>query len=216
MSDEIRYNPNAGRYIDAAGKFVARAKIENLLDQEQAATEVRLKTLTRMLAHRKLSLQQWESQFASTLREAHLKMMLLAVGGQESLTAQIYGAVGYQLRRQYGYLDNFAQQLAAGSITEPRAIQRAASYARSLRSTFSRVEQLARETEGFTEAKRSLDPQARHCASCLRYSTRGAWVPISIVVAPATNCECGQNCRCTIAYRRRRRPRSLSQAGILG
>jgi hypothetical protein len=199
----VSYNPSAGRFIDSAGKFVAQSVVDNLLEQEQSQLAVRLKALTRLLSDQKISLSDWQLRFADTLKASHLRMLSLGAGGQERLTSRHYGAAGYQLGKQYDYLSNFAQQIHQGEITIKRAIQRAGQYASSIRPTFARAVQLSREAEGFNEAKRSLDPQANHCPSCIGHSTNGRWVPIAQITPVGTNCECGQRCRCSIQYRRR-------------
>ena len=210
----ITYNPKAGRYVGSDGKFVSKAVVDNLLDQEQARAEVRLKGLTRLLIEQQIDLAEWQSRTAQTIKEANVRELTLAAGGKDRLTSRHYGAAGYQLQQQYKYLDNFARQLYAGNVTEKQAIRRSGLYAQSVRITFSRSEQLSREAEGFTEAKRSLDPQAQHCNSCLKHSTNGRWVLASRVTPAGLNCECGQWCRCRVSYRRRP-ANSLNQSGIL-
>jgi hypothetical protein len=210
----ITYNPQTGRYVGADGRFVPASVIANLLDQEQAQTAVRLKALTRLLIDQKITLSDWEQRFAQTLKESNVRALALGAGGKARLTQRHYGSVGYQLQQQYKYLDNFAQQLSGQKLTEAQAIRRSGLYASSVRVTFNRSEQISREAEGFNEARRSLDPQAMHCDSCLVHSTNGLWIPADQVVPAGVDCECGQWCRCTVTYRRR--PASaLNQPGIL-
>lgn len=209
-TEEISYNPRAGRYVRSDGKFVGKEVIRNLVDQEQQRLKVRLQAHTRLMANQQISLAEWQLRMGESLRDSHLRMGTLGAGGQARTQAQHFGAIGYQLRRQYQYLDGFARDIYEGKLTREQALRRAAMYADSSTTTFHRTEQISRGLEGFDEALRSLDPQARHCPSCLTYSTYGEWQPISQVITPGTNCECGQHCHCQIYYRRSNRPKPLS------
>lgn len=201
MAEVVKYNPRAGRYVGADGKFISQNYVKNLLTQEIQQTEVRLAALGRLLTSDKISLPEWEQRFAETVRASHLRAAALGSGGREQMGARHFGAVGYQLQQQYSYLDRFAGTVAAGNLTPGQIIQRSRLYAKSSKISFYRAQQLSRVQEGQTEGKRSLDPLARHCASCIRYSTKGQWVPIEQIIPPGTNCECGNNCRCSVAYR---------------
>lgn len=202
---EITYNPKAGRYVYADSKrFVPKAVIQHLVATEQQQLGVRLQGVTRLLATGKIDLPTWQTRFADTLKAAHLRLAALAAGGKTGLSPQHYGATGYQLAKQYEYLDRFARQLAAGQVSVAQAMRRSRLYASSAKLTYNRAEQITRQGEGFLEAKRVLDAQAQHCADCLRYSTKGRWVPANQVTLPATACACGQFCKCQIYYRKSR------------
>ena len=211
---EVVYSAKTGRYIWAdSKKFVSRAVISNLLDQEQVRLGTQLRAHTRLLAKNQITLPEWQTRMAIDLRDSHLRMGLLGSGGKSQIGSRQYGAIGYQLRQQYNYLDGFAHAIAKGNVSPKQALNRASQYADSIRLTFHRTEQITRGAEGFDEAMRMLDPQARHCSDCIAHSTNGKWVRASAVTIPGTNCKCGQHCRCKIVYRKRKV--NLSQPGIL-
>ena len=211
---EVEYVPAAGRYRWADTKrFVGRQTLLNLVDQESQRLKVRLQGVTRLLVDNRIDLAEWQNRFAEEIKASHLRIGILAGGGQDQMNAQKYGATGYQIRRQFEYLSNFANDIAGGNMRPSQILRRAGLYSESINSTFNRVEQITRADEGFTEALRSLDSQAQHCNSCISYSTRGKWLPAEQVVPPAINCECQARCRCTIKYRKR--PTNLNRPGIL-
>ena len=194
------YDSRSGQFRGANGRFVRRADILQLVDQESQRTEARLKAQTRLMIAGKLSLSEWEKQFAQTLKESHLRMMALSSGGKQNLTSRHYGAAGYELRRQYEFLDGFARDLAAGKLTADRALWRSGLYSSSIKTAFFKGEKIQKELESFTVARRSLDASANHCSSCTLHSTYGEWKPIAEVVEPGVNCECRSNCKCSIFY----------------
>lgn len=219
--EEIQFDRASGRYqwVDTK-RYVSNDTVLSVLEDERQRLKVRLQSVTRLMIDQKIELSDWQLRVATLLKESHLRSAVLGAGGKEMMSSQIYGAVGFQLQQQYKFLDNFAQAIYRGEITPAKGLYRIGTYANSTKVSFNRANQIARGGDGFNEAKRMLDPQAQHCRSCLRYSTGGRWVPIGDVVAPGFDCECRQNCRCRVVYRRRPAKRSplsspLSQPGIL-
>lgn len=197
---QIRYDPNSGQYRNlSSGRFVGRSQVLKLLDQEVGRTEARLAAHTRLLTQGTINLPEWQIRMAQTLKESHLRMGMFAAGGKERMNPSLTGATGVQLRKQYQYLDRFAHDIAAGRLTPQQAIARSRLYGKSIKLTFFRVEKLSRKSEGFMVGKRLLDPQAKHCRSCIRHH-RPDWVEIDQIVSPGTSCECQNNCRCQVLY----------------
>ncbi|MBD1996000.1 hypothetical protein H6G00_05135 [Leptolyngbya sp. FACHB-541] len=212
----IAYSSATGQYIDQSTKrFIPRTEVMRFVDGEVARTRASLQGHTRLMAAQKITLAEWEVRMAQSLKDSHIRLAALGSGGVQNLNAKKYGAVGYQLRKQYEYLDGFARDLKAGKLTPGQALTRAGMYADSAVVSFHRAEQITKQEEKFQEAKRSLHPAARHCSSCLAYSTKGKWLPIDQVVMPGVNCECGQHCRCSVQYRYRRIDPKVLNKGTL-
>lgn len=196
----IEYNSGSGQYRNLTTKrFVGRLEVMRYVDQEAQRTQTRLQAQMRLLIESKIDLPEWERRMAQTLKDSHIRMATLGAGGKPGLTQRHYGAIGYQLREQYRYLDGFAQDLAAGKLTPKQALYRSGLYANSIKLAFHKSEQITKASEAFRSAKRLLDPQAHHCSSCLGYAALG-WQPIEEAVSPGVSCECGQFCKCTIIY----------------
>jgi hypothetical protein len=53
--------------------------------------------------------------------------------------------------------------------------------------------------------RRILDPQAQHCADCVRYKQAGI-VPIGSLPMPGQRCECRARCKCSVEYLRSQAP----------
>jgi len=198
----ITFNPNTGRYRNSkTGRFASRADVLKLVDTESARLKVRLQGHTRLLLSEKISLSDWESRMAESIKESHLRMTMLGAGGKNRVANAHFGAVGSSLRSEYRYLHLFANQISRGELTSKRILSRAGTYAASTRKSFYKGEQISRAIAGVKLAKRDLDPMARHCSDCLRHSTNGEWLPIEMVVVPGHRCQCGGHCRCSIYYK---------------
>lgn len=197
----MQYDARAGQYRDlTTGRFVRKPDVMRVVDSEQQRLKAELQAHTRALIAEQLDVAQWQVRCAESMRASHIRIGALGSGGIENMTPAKYGAIGWQLRNQYEYLSRFAVELAEGFLTPSQALVRVGMYSSSIRPSFHRCEQLTRQDEGFKTAKRSLDPVAQHCSSCIGYSTQGRYVDINDVVMPGTACECRQNCRCQVEY----------------
>ena len=208
----MKYDRRTGQYRGDDGKFVPRQEVLRFVDREIQINQVRMKAHTRLLIDQKIDLAEWQNRMAQTLKDSHLRVSMLAAGGKEQTTKRHYGAVGNQLRKQYDYLNNFANDLYEGKLTPTKALKRAAMYAESVKITFSRSEQISRMDEGFNAAKRVLDSNARHCSECIDHQ-RTEWTSIEEITPVGTDCSCQNKCRCRIVWARID-PKLLNQ-GIL-
>lgn len=195
------YDRRVGQYRGDGGKFVPRAQILKLVDEESARLETRLKAHARLLTQNKIDLPVFQQRMAEDLKLSHLRMSIFAAGGRTNMTKQHYGAVGRQLRTQYEYLDGFVTDLQNGKLTRERALARSGMYGASTRLAFHESEKITRSNEAFKKGMRVLDPAARHCPECLSYATLD-FVPISEIVPIGSRCSCSSRCRCQIIWRK--------------
>jgi hypothetical protein len=196
-----QFDSQSHRYRDTeTGRFVKVADVTRLIDTEVSRLEVRLKGHARLLAQGKIDIAEFQTRMALSLKESHLRNAAVGAGGTKQLTPTHYGKVGAQLKKQYKYLHGFGQDLASGKLTPEQVFSRAGSYAKSAKTSFFESEFTSRGKYGFY-AKRLLDAQSRHCASCISYQ-KLTWTPIKDVVAPGVDCECGGRCRCRLIFRK--------------
>lgn len=126
------YDRSAHRYRDqSTGRFLSEANVQIardtfLLDQQQQYREH-----TAKLATGDLSVQEWTRTMRENLKTSYLAEYTLGKGGAANMTQADYGRVGRQLRDQYGYLQRFAEEVAAGRLSDAQAQARSAQYASS-------------------------------------------------------------------------------------
>ena len=195
------YDRRAGQYRREDGRFVPRSTILRLVDEEAARLSVQMQSHIRSMMKRSINLPEFERRAADDLKLSHLRMAIFASGGRNQTTNKVYGAVGQLLARQYKYLAGFADDLSQGKLTYQQALARASMYGTSTRLAFHQAEKITKVHEGFTQAKRVLDPESDHCPDCLTYATDD-YVPIGDIVPIGLRCQCRQRCRCRIIYQR--------------
>jgi len=198
---EVTYDRRAGQFRGTDGRFVSRVAVDKLIEGEITRTEAQLLKLAKRLTNGDLDLGAWEKETALTIKASHLRMMVFAAGGKDQLESRYVGLAGTELRRQYGYLNNFSRTIAGGTLTPAQIHRRAQLYARSAKITFNRVQKSVKQAEGFNVAKRLLDAQAKHCGDCIGHERR-EWTEIGAIVPPGVSCECQNRCKCRLLFMR--------------
>lgn len=198
----IIYDRKLGRFRDAeTGQFVPASRIELEINREIGRVGNRLQSLTRALAEGRITIDEWQRQFAAILKESHLQMAAFGAGGRDQLDAQHYGYIGFQLKKEYDALAAFAVALMAGAITLRQALKRSQMYAESIRISFNRANHTTHRRDGF-EGARSLSV-AQHCLQCPGYDTMGEFLPADQIVPIGEQCDCRRMCKCYIVWRKR-------------
>jgi hypothetical protein len=190
-----------GRYRDlSTGQFIAESTLVGLMeDYSGNFLEPALVSLTQRMLDGTLSIADWQVRFAQALKDAYLTAAMIGRGGRAMMTWADYGSVGGRLRMEYKFLDQFAQEIKLGLLSENQILARARLYAQSLRTAYwngVRARNLATGTK--TKERRVLHP-AEHCVDCVGYASQG-WVPIGTLPSPGLGSECLHHCKCTMEF----------------
>lgn len=202
LTPEYRWNPDlkpAGQYIDALGRIVPRSAIRSALDQTIKAAGSEIRALAEALKAGNLTLIEWELAMREQLKLLHLATAALEKGGWAQLTQADFGRVGGILKREYGYLKNFANDIASGKQKLDGSFTRRADlYNEAARNTYYRFAEDGLRALGFDE-ERNILGQADHCDGCIEETDKG-WVGIGELV-PIGERLCNRNCQCSMEYR---------------
>lgn len=191
------------------GRFVGSAEIVNLVNGIVDRTDSPVSALNTMLADKRLNAADWKTGFARQIKNAYIQQAELAAGGRSQMTPQLWGMVGGTVREQYGYLDDFARQVAGGKLTAAQIEARAKMYINSSREAFWRVKDAQAREQGLTEEKWNAIGDDSTCGPCSDADAMG-WQPTGtfaqpgsgrVLNRPQTNCQGLTNCRCTKEHR---------------
>ena len=194
----FRFDEASGRYRASSGRFLPFSTVRSYLDRALDGHARAISQLTEQLRNRDITLGQWERLMRDEIKHIHVYSATLAKGGRMQLSQADYGRIGRQLREQYGFLREFADQVASGQqAVDGRLLSRARLYAQSGRVTFHLVERAEMEMRGF-DLEENILAAAEHCAGCLTETARGR-VPIGSLV-PIGSRDCKSNDRCRVRY----------------
>lgn len=153
---------------------------------------------TRYLVGR-IDIADFERTLLSELKGATIRAYFVGANGKP--TQKHYGSAGIHLRQRYADIHKLVEKISKGELSEKQLRDRLNRQARTIQTAADRADKITQAINGFDLAKRTLDPQAKHCPSCLSYVTDG-YVSIEKVVPRGVNCECGAHCRCLVVYKK--------------
>jgi hypothetical protein len=200
-----RYDPISGRYRGSNGRFLSQSAVEALVDGRIDKLGTLLRRLTGMLSDGSITLDQWQQSVREALKLAHVQAAIIGNGGKDNMLASDWGRIGQRLRAEYRYLESFARDLLAGSISAPMALARIGMYSQSVRGSYWEGATIRQEKQGYSLMRRILDSQAKHCQDCLDFAARGV-VPVGSLPLPGQRCACRSNCKCRVQYLRQQAP----------
>lgn len=187
------------------GRFVSRAQVREALDRVVASAAQRMDTMAVALMERRITLAEWQTQMRLALRDVHAYSAAVAQGGLHQMTNQSWGAVGRELRDQYGYLLDTARGIADGSIPlDGRFRQRVRLAGLSGKVSFEDAAERDQVARGFDE-EMNVRGKFDSCEAgadrpgCIDETERG-WVKAGTLSKPGTR-RCLGNCGCGILRR---------------
>lgn len=149
-----------------------------------------------------INIQRWTLDFRQRLKKVYIDEYVMARGSRASMTQRDWGRLGAMLKKQYGFLNGFAGDIAAGKLSDGRIKARAELYFKSARQAFETGKEAAlgmpqlpahpgdgstvclsncqchwdiREAEGEWLATWTLGA-AEHCPDCVQRA--GDWAPL--------------------------------------
>lgn len=123
------YSRSARRFRDAdTGRFVSAQAVVDLRDGFQERRRADLDVLTRRLADREMTVQDWERGVTQAIRGLHTAQYALGRGGLNAMTDADYTRADEMVEHQRGYLRAFAEDVAAGNLSEAQIAARSKLY----------------------------------------------------------------------------------------
>ena len=189
-----RYRDAAtGRYISAQSVRRDAARLADTAGRDVA------RQLTVALRDGRISLAEWQTGMARAVKNVNYAAVASASGGVQNMTAVERGRAGHIIREQYGYLRNFAREIADG--TQPldgRALHRAEMYMKAGKGSFHEQKRagFAAGHAGAVVMVRSIRHKRDSCRSCI--GLHGKWFRMGDAeYVPVGRRECNVNCGCT-------------------
>lgn len=137
------FNIAAGRWT-SSGRFVAESAVVSEMERVVGSSRETMRVLTKQLYSGQIELSQWQTASALELRDAHSAFAMLGAGGRSAMQPANWGKLGSVLKGQYGHLGNFAEQIAAGGVSEAQALARINQYGQAVQSSYWRETAKAR------------------------------------------------------------------------
>lgn len=190
------YSRSSRRYIlISSGAVVPSGVVTAEMRRHVVATFDTLDGLTRQLYSGQLSMEQWQLAVAGELKDAHLAQSMYAVGGKHNMTQANFGRVGGTLADEYRYLSQFADDIAAGRISEAQALARIRQYGKATQQSYWR--EYAQSRRG-KKVNWTVHP-GESCSDCLEMEANNPHDVERLTKYPGSgHTQCRGNCNCTL------------------
>jgi len=190
------------------GRVLSFTAVREQIDQMIASSIDVQVPLSQMAAEGTLAPGDWEQAMRQEIKDNYITQYLAGRGGAESMTQADWGSIGGMLAEQYRFLDDFADEVAAGVLTDSQIYARSQMYINSSREAYERALERSADERGYTDHRWVLSP-VENCEDCLALAALG-WIPYDQpFVAPSSGEEtmpgmgdtlCLTNCKCHIEY----------------
>jgi hypothetical protein len=193
------YDPISQRYRDSRGRLVSDATVRGALDLVLAAQTQQVRDLSQQLLDGTITLAMWQLGMLQAIKQAHVVALAVAHGGWSQLDQSDFGWVGSQIKPQYAYLRDFANDIASGA--QPMngvVVARVTLYIAAARVT-NREAQRRIAAQRMVGQERRVLGVADHCPTCVQQARLG-WQPFG-TLRRIGDSECRVNCRCALQFR---------------
>ena len=126
---EWQFDLRARRFREVStGRFLSSSKAVDLRDGFQERRRTDVDALTRRLADEEISVQDWEREMVQLLHRLFTAQLAYGKGGLNAMTPADYEAADALVEAQRAYLRAFAEDVAAGTLSEAQIGARAKLY----------------------------------------------------------------------------------------
>jgi len=133
------YDAGSRRYRDKrTGRWLSHNRMIAMRDDYVAAYETRVAGLAERVMSGDMTLQQWERGMRTELKSLHIGQYELGRGGRKAMTQSDWGRLGAEMRKQYGYLNGFASEVATGSLSPAQVATRSQLYVEASTASYER------------------------------------------------------------------------------
>lgn len=169
------WNEKAGRYQDdETGRFLSRAHLEELLADSIRHSADTSGQLSDWVSNGQIRPAAWAEIFKQELKEEYIRQYLAGIGGRSMMTSKDWGKLGQMLKEQYKYFDKFAEQVAAGNLSQAQIDMRSSMYFNSASEAYNKANGKTAVKWGADEVQWVIGPvKTEHCQDCQERAALG-------------------------------------------
>jgi hypothetical protein len=189
-----------------AGKFVSERAVKLAIRRVIRTSQAEMRALGESMARGEIDVAEFQSRFASELKNLHVSAAMAGQGGPANMTSADYLRVGRGLKSQYRYLNNFARQIGNGELNRQQIRMRSEMYIRSSNGAYEGGRRDSAIAAGYRYEKNVLGKNENHCHTgpiregCIEVTARG-WQMIGMMPLPGQR-RCLSMCFCSLKFKR--------------
>jgi len=121
------------------GRFIGIDDMNGLRAEFMNSQKERVEGVTNVYAAEAIDFKTYRNQVTDIIRQTYVDLYSMGAGGRNNLTAKDWGSIGGMLKEQYGYLNNFMDQIEAGELSQAQITVRLKMYINSASEAFWRA-----------------------------------------------------------------------------
>jgi len=143
VSDWI-YRRNSGRFYNSqTQELLTRNQLIEIRDTFTLQVRAESRAISQAMIDGNTTVQRWLLDMQDMVRNTHTNQFMLGRGGVGMVNANDLRVVEQTITNQYSYLQNFANEVAAGNVSDGRLLARAQMYADAGTQSYERGVALA-------------------------------------------------------------------------
>lgn len=116
---EWGYSPKYKAYRNLSnGQWASRKQVQGWVADNLALADSATDMLANMMSNDLLRVGDWQTAMRQQVKKSYTDQYILGKGGIEQMMPKDWSSIGGQLSRQFSYLDNFADDVASGKLSE--------------------------------------------------------------------------------------------------
>lgn len=198
------WDTSVGRYRGSDGRFVSKSTIDSFISRSLEVSKNVSDTLGQLVSNGLINVDDWKLSFREEIKGEYIREYVTAKGGLDQMTSADWGSIGGMLKEQYSYLDGFANDIAAGNLSEAQIEARSAMYINSAHEALERAKEKVATALGFDLEEWVVDTSVENCDDCIAFSQMGV-VPVDEdpyngAYPGSGDTVCLTSCHCKIVY----------------
>lgn len=198
----FKYIWNAGlqRYTYSNGRVVPVATLHDLIERIEINAGPKMRRASMKLIKGTIDVVQWENLMRQAIKDSHVLAGVAARGGWQQMSFADWGYTGSLVKKQYRYLDRFADDIISGrQALDGRLLVRADAFAKTAYHDFEDMRRRIAQQSGLFNEERRILGGSDPCVDCDSYHAEG-WRPIGTMPTIGES-KCVFNCRCHFEFR---------------
>jgi hypothetical protein len=167
------WDESVGRFRDDLGRFVARNTIDQFVTQSIMTSTNVTDSLAQMVSNGLINVNDWKDTMRQEIKDEYIRQYLSSMGGREFMTQKDWGSIGGMLTEQYKYLDNFANDIATGELSEAQIMARSSMYVNSASEARERARERVATDLDYDMVEWVVDASLENCDDCLAFAAMG-------------------------------------------
>jgi hypothetical protein len=125
-----------GWFLAQTGTELSAGLVHAEIRRHAVRSATMFNSLTRRVYASELPIQNWQNSLFAEIKDGRTANSIFGAGGIGNMTPESFARLEATLEREAGFLSDFAQGIADGSVSELQARARAKQYAQGMEASY--------------------------------------------------------------------------------